>query len=89
MGAAALPINREKRNNNDYKKKLRKVVSTKLSREDYEKLRVLASLTYQYGGIKEDCPSEMLRFIITIALNELRNKPGFSLIRNSSNGSIF
>jgi hypothetical protein len=82
---AALSSTGEKRNIDICKKKLKKVVSTKLSTEDYEKLRVLTSLTHRYGGIKEDCPSEMLRFIITISLNEFRNKPGFSLIEDSSN----
>jgi hypothetical protein len=62
------------------RKKLTKVLSTKLSIEDYKAFRVLTDLAYQYGGIEEDSPSEMLRFIITSAINELRNKPGFSLL---------
>ena len=73
-------VGRKKRNNYEYKKKLTKVLSTKITTEDYRKFRVLASLAYQYGGIKEDSPSEMLRFIITSAVNELRNQPGFSLL---------
>ena len=64
----------------DDRKKLKKVVSTKLSTEDYRKFRVLTSLTYQYGGIREDSTSKMLRFIITSAVKELSNKPGFSLL---------
>jgi hypothetical protein len=67
-------------NRKDNNKKLKKVLSTKLSIEDYKKFRVLTDLTYQYGGIEEDSPSAMLRFIITSAVNELRNKPGFSLL---------
>jgi hypothetical protein len=64
----------------DDNKKLTKVLSTKLSIEDYKAFRVLTDLTYQYGGIEKDSPSEMLRFFITSAVNELRNKPGFSLL---------
>jgi hypothetical protein len=61
-------------------KKLTRVISTKLSIEDHKAFRVLTNLTYQYGGIKEDSPSEMLRFIITSAVSLLHNRPGFSLI---------
>jgi hypothetical protein len=64
----------------DDRKKLQKVVSTKLSTEYYKKFRVLTSLAYQYGAIKEDSPSEMSRFFITSAVNVLRNQPGFSLL---------
>jgi hypothetical protein len=64
----------------DDSKKLKRVVSTKLSTEDYKKFRVLTSLTYQYGGIRENSMSEMLRFIITSTVNQLRNQPGFSLL---------
>ena len=64
----------------DDSKKLTKVISTKVSIEDYKVFRVLTNLAYQYGGIKENSTSEMLRFIITSAVNELRNKPGFSLL---------
>jgi hypothetical protein len=62
------------------KKKLTKVLSTKLTTEDYKKFRVLMNLGYQYGGINEDSPSEMLRFLITLSLDGLRNHPGFSLL---------
>jgi hypothetical protein len=61
-------------------KKLTRVISTKLSIEDHKAFRVLTNLTYQYGGIKEDSPSEMLRFIISSAVSLLHNRPGFSLI---------
>jgi hypothetical protein len=64
----------------DDSKKLTKVLSTKVSIEDYKAFRVLTNLAYKYGGIKEDSPSEMLRFIITSTVNELRNKPGFLLL---------
>jgi hypothetical protein len=71
---------KKERNNDEYRKKLTKVLSTKLTPEDYKKFRVLTNLGYQYGGINEDSPSEMLRFLITLALNGLRNQPGFSLL---------
>jgi hypothetical protein len=71
-------VNDKNERNDAYNKKLTKVVSTKLSIEDYKAFRVLTNLTYQYRGIKEDSPSEMLRFFITLAVNELRNLPGFS-----------
>jgi hypothetical protein len=64
----------------DHSKKLTKVLSTKVSIEDYKKFRVLTNLAYRYGGIEEDSPSEMLRFFITLTVNELRDKPGFSLL---------
>ena len=69
---------KEQRNRNN--KKLTRVISTILSIEDHKTFRVLTNLTYRYGGIKEDSPSEMLRFIITSAVSLLHNKPGFSLI---------
>jgi hypothetical protein len=39
---------------NDDNKKLKKVISTKLSIGDHKTFRILTDLTYQYGGIKED-----------------------------------
>ena len=72
-------ISARERSKND-RKKLKRVISTKLSTEDYKKFRVLTSLTYQYGGIKENSTSEMLRFIITSAVKVLHNQPGFSLL---------
>ena len=72
-------ISARERSKND-RKKLKRVISTKLLTEDYDKFRVLTNLAYQYGGIKKDSTSEMLRFIITSAVNELRNQPGFSLL---------
>ena len=80
MATAASSTNREKKNNDVNKKKLTKVLSTKLTTEDYKRFRVLTSLGYQYGGINEDSPSEMLRFLVTLALNGLRKQPGFSLL---------
>jgi hypothetical protein len=57
--------------------KLTKVLSTKLSIEDHKTFRVLTNLTYQYGGIKEDSPSEMLRYIISHVVELLRKQPNY------------
>jgi hypothetical protein len=78
MMSADSVSNTERRKN--ARNKLKRVVSTKLSTEDYDKFRVLTSLTYQYRGIKKDSTSEMLRFIITSAVKVLHNQPGFSLL---------
>jgi hypothetical protein len=75
-------INTEKTSNEEYKKKLSKVLSTKVTREDYRKFRVLTTIGYQNRVIKEDSPSEMLRFIITLALSHLQNHPGFSMLKD-------
>ena len=58
-------------------KKLTRVISTKLSIEDHKTFRVLTNLTYQYGGIKEDSPSEMLRYRISHGVELLRKQPDF------------
>jgi hypothetical protein len=70
----------EKKSDDDNKKKLTKVVSTKLSIEDHKAFRVITNLAYQHREIKEDSPSEMLRYFITLAVNELRNLPRFSSV---------
>jgi hypothetical protein len=61
-------------------KKLILVLSTKLSIEDHKTFGVLTNLTYRYGGIKEDAPSEMLRYIISPVVELLRKQSGFSLL---------
>jgi hypothetical protein len=75
-------INAEKPSNGESKKKLSKVLSTKVTREDSKKFRVLTTIGYQNRVIKEDRPSEMLRFIITLALGHLQNQPGFSMLQD-------
>ena len=62
----------------DDNKKLTRVVSTKLSIEDYNVFRVLTNIVYHYKLINQDNPSEMLRFIVTPALDGLRKQPEFS-----------
>ena len=60
---------------NDDNKKLTRVISTKLSIEDHKTFRILTDLTYQYGEIKEDSTSEMLRYLISPVVELLRKQP--------------
>ena len=60
-------------------KKLKKVLSTKLSIEDYNVFKILTNQAYRDGAISEDSPSEMLRYMITPAVDGFRKIPGFSL----------
>ena len=54
-------------------KKLSKVLSTKLSIDDYNAFLKLTKLEYQAGLIKEQSTSELLRFTIRHILNQLHN----------------
>ena len=54
-------------------KKLSKVLSTKLSIDDYNAFLTLTKLEYQAGLIKEQSTSELLRFTIRHILNQLHN----------------
>jgi hypothetical protein len=74
----AVAVGRKKRN--DDNKKLTRVLSTKLSIEDYKMFQLLTNIVYHYKLIKDDRPSEMLRFIVTAALDGLRKQPGFFTI---------
>jgi hypothetical protein len=56
MATAASPTNREKRKEDDKKKKLTKVLSTKLSIEDYKRFEKYA---YQAGIIEEPETSKL------------------------------
>ena len=68
---------RKKRN--DDNKKLTRVLSTKLSIEDYNLFRIMTNIAYQYKAINQDRPSEMLRFFVAPVVDGLRKQPGFSL----------
>ena len=72
MAAAALPTNREKRNETKYGKKLERVVSTKLSIEDYNRFQKFTNYAYIGGFIDEPNISKFLRFIITIPFKGLQ-----------------
>jgi hypothetical protein len=54
----------DKKRRTDDNKKLTKVLSTKLSIEDYNLFRVLTNFAYQYKAINQDRPSEMLRLFV-------------------------
>jgi hypothetical protein len=54
--------------------KLKRVVSTKLSIEDYNSLQQVSDVAFQYGSIKEPTKSELLRFLITLLLSEIKEE---------------
>ena len=62
---------KENRRNNN---KLTRVVSTKLSTEDYDFLQHITSLAYQDGSIKEPSKSELVRLFVTLSLSIIRNE---------------
>jgi hypothetical protein len=70
----------DKMKRNEDSKKLTRVLSTKLSVEDYNLFRVMTNIAYQYKAINQDRPSEMLRFFVTPVVDGLRKQPGFSLL---------
>jgi hypothetical protein len=65
------------KNNN----KLSKVLSTKLSIEDYNSFQMLTKLEYQAGLIKEESTSELLRFTIRHILNQVHNQPEYLVLK--------
>jgi len=71
MTAADSPANREKRNNDESKKKLTRVISTKLSLEDYNRVEKYTNFAYKAGMIEEPETSKFLRFIVTYPFSEL------------------
>jgi hypothetical protein len=62
-------------------KKLKKVLSTKLSIDDYTVFRILTNQAYRSGAISQDSPSEMLRYMITPIVDGFRKIPGFPLLQ--------
>jgi hypothetical protein len=66
-------------NNNN--KKLSKVLSTKLSIDDYNAFVILTKLEYEAGLIKEDSTSELLRFTIRHLLNQVHNQPEYLVLK--------
>jgi hypothetical protein len=73
----------DRKKRDDDNKKLTKVLSTKLSIEDYNLFRVLSNIAYQYKAINQDRTSEMLRFFVAPVVDGLRKQPGFSLLQSS------
>ena len=68
----------QKNNNN---KKLSKVLSTKLSIEDYNAFQMLTKLEYKSGLIKEESPSELLRFTIRHILKQVHSQPEYLILK--------
>jgi len=55
----------------DDSKKLTKVLSTKLSNEDYDRFEKYTNLAYEEGMIKAPETSKFLRYIVTYPFKEL------------------
>jgi hypothetical protein len=62
-------------------KKLTKVLSTKLSIEDYNSFQTLTKLEYESGLIKEESTSELLRFTIRHILKQAHNQPEYLILK--------
>ena len=69
------------KNNNNNNKKLSKVLSTKLSIEDYNAFLILTKIEYEAGLIKEESTSELLRFTIRHILNQVHNQPEYLILK--------
>ena len=67
--------------NQNNNKKLSKVLSTKLSIEDYNAFLTLTKLEYKAGLIKEECISELLRFTIRHILKQVKNQPEYLILK--------
>ena len=60
--------------NSESNHKLTRVVSTKLSIEDYDFLQRLTTLVYQDGRNKELSKSELVRIFVTVSLSSIRKE---------------
>ena len=58
----------------------KQILQTKLSIEDYDAFLTLTKLEYEAGLIKEQSPSELLRFTIRRLLIQLRNNRIYHLL---------
>ena len=70
-------VNHQYQKNNNNNKKLSKVLSTKLSIEDYNAFQMLTKLEYKSGLIKEESTSELLRFTIRHILKQVHSQPEY------------
>jgi hypothetical protein len=61
--------------------KLSKVLSTKLSIEDYNSFLILTKLEYEAGLIKEESTSELLRFTIRHILKQVHSQPEYLVLK--------
>ena len=73
-----MDILNQKNNNNN---KLSKVLSTKLSIEDYNAFQILTKLEYEAGLIKEESTSELLRFTIRYILSLVNKQPEYLVLK--------
>src|SRR3954454_7651440 len=74
-------VNHQYQKNNNNNKKLSKVLSTKLSIDDYNAFLTLTKLEYEAGLIKEESTSELLRFTIRHILNQVHNQPEYLVLK--------
>ena len=81
-------LNHQYQKNNNNNKKLSKVLSTKLSIEDYNSFVILTKLEYEAGLIKEECTSELLRFTIRHILNQVHNQPEYLILKQQEQQQI-
>jgi hypothetical protein len=81
-------INHHYQKNNNNNKKLSKVLSTKLSIEDYNEFVILTKLEYEAGLIKEESTSELLRFTIRHILNQVHNQPEYLVLKQEQQEQV-
>jgi hypothetical protein len=62
-------------------KKLSKVLSTKLSIENYNAFVILTKLEHEAGLIKEESTSELLQFTIRHIPNQFHNQPKYLVLK--------
>jgi hypothetical protein len=67
-----------KNSDDDNKKKLTRVISTKLSIEDYNHFEIYTKAAHAAGMIDEPKPSKFLRYIATVLFEGLLDKVGSS-----------
>jgi hypothetical protein len=60
--------------NSESNHKLTRVVSTKLSIDDYDFLQQITTLAYKEGKIKEPSKSDLVRFFVTSSLSIIRKE---------------
>lgn len=60
----------EEKSNDEHKKKLTKVLSTKLSIEDYNRFQKHTIDAYRAGAISKPSPSKFLRYVVLYRSNK-------------------
>jgi hypothetical protein len=77
-----------RKSNDDNKKKLTKIVSTKLSIEDDNLLQQFADFVYKAGIIRASAKSDMLRVMVTHVLSDFKKKTGATISSSKSENRI-